>query len=395
MAAKQETNYKIAYRSPKTQAVYEREASDIERQLDHELPLAEAMVQHARRDVLRKNSQRRYRAPYRELVARSVAAGRLTFEEGSDALEKILAVLGEAREPPEPRTSRKKNVDFVACEHQAIVRELERREDGRGDALIARYTTLHTILGVLLACRPDELWALEILPAARVRLPNCKFGPSRSDGPYRVLDVSAVPPKAIGCMEEYIALVAQLKASGQCQAQVERSMAGRLARASEQVLGRVLCPTALRHIGIAIWREAGFDDETIRALLGHASVATARVWYSRLAKGWSWGAALVLVRPSALIPAIDLAARGALSGVKDETSINERGARPTSNAPPERKSRLPAQLRVPRPSKENSLSTTRRKGETFGLAAEAVEESFVCEPFLPDEEVPSSGFGGP
>lgn len=292
-------------RSQETQAQYEKRARTWLRRIDPGLPLPEALVEIAAHGSLCGATKRMYRAVCHTVIDICVAEGRITQEEGDTILLRMVEVVTTAKRPGVKRTSRRKQLDFDARDHRDVVRELERRENAKGDRSIARCASLFTMILPFLGCRPHEVWSIAIIERDVLRIPTCKTTNNRSDGPWRDISIRTFPHPLRRSIAEFVQLVARLRAFGYDQQKLERAVAARLARASTAVLGRIMCPYALRHIAIAIWRNAGLGDEAIRALLGHRSRLTARRWYARLGKGWRWRGRFPVPLPLQPHPAAD------------------------------------------------------------------------------------------
>jgi integrase len=299
--------------------------------------------------ALAPSSKRFYRAV--RLVATDILVdrGQIEPERREEARARVKEAIDRVPLPGAPQTSALKTVAITSMQWRAVLARLERLSRREGDRPLARFTWLYVRLAPVFGFRPCEVWGLMRIDATTLRLPTAKSGNGRGAGSERFLDVAAIGADMQAMTDALIEVMAGMRSAGRDPTRIMRAMSERLARASRRVLDIVVCPYTLRHLAIAIWREAGYDEPRIAALVGHGSTRTAGIWYSRTGRKWRWGADPELVLPACPSPSPDPATATAAvaSAVSGADSIAPTApADPVACAPPADPRRVGAQARA-------------------------------------------------
>lgn len=230
------------------------------------------------------------------------AALRLGLSErwGAEADESILRLtsLSPSDGRRSVRTSGRKMKSVPPARLKILVATLLRSGSSYG-----RATAVWLVAGVIVGLRPCE-WPEAKLAQTQdgmvLHIRNAKTTNYRGNGKLRTLDLSALPPEAVGVVADHLQQVQEAFKKGRWSA-FRAGCAKELQKANRTLWPRAVKRITLystRHQFAANSKAAELDLATIAALMGHASAETASTHYGRRRSGRGF----ILGRLAAVVP---------------------------------------------------------------------------------------------
>lgn len=261
-------------------------------------PLVDALVAEASSGgTIKGSTVRRLRPSYRE------ALSQIAGEAGLERYAEVHEALEERRGSPYPAygaTLGKKTI-VTKPEAIAVFRYLKRMVL-RGGSHSAMAAGLYVLVVSRIAIRPIELLDGEIV-GNELRVRNAKWRPGLPL--YRSISLRQFSPSFVEAVH-WLCVLARAGADDGTEDSLElrferwrNRLAACLARASMSAIGKRLSLYVFRHLGIAIWKAAGFSALDIAAMAGHLGLGTAAKHYAPASAGW--GDETVLAEPGAAV----------------------------------------------------------------------------------------------
>lgn len=265
-------------RTEGAKAAYRLEAKGMSRRIKREIgydPTPEESVDWflARHEAYRPSTIRKYRAALRQVLEDGVGLRRMD-EALANELDRRLAAGPRPTVSGKKRTSARKAKAITAKELSALMATLHASNhpfDG--------FLMLWTYFSVRFFTRPVE-WSRAVVVEDDLIVANAKTTNGRAHGPYRIFVIDGLTSAQLADLDTFLGAITKLVDHFGSYARLQKSLARRLTTVCRHASIRALCPTSLRHTGMAA-AKAQSSVETVAYMAGHRSIATAGHNYAK------------------------------------------------------------------------------------------------------------------